>query len=324
MKRILLVSALIIIASVGGFWAFRQSDGDPQDIVQQSLKQIGVVSDEQTTSTNPLAIENLRQRSYEGSLVTIEETLSRNASYTAYSISYLSDDLKIFAAMNVPNGEGPFPIVVLNHGYFNQNTFTTGDGTQTMANILAENGYLTLASDYRCHGESDCDGVSRGHRAEYSADVMNLISSVKNIKQADAEKIGIWGHSMGGEVALKVLEITDQVDAAVLWAPTTDGAGRAGSRWGRRRAPESTDTQSFKETSSMNYLSYITAPIQLHHGTADSEVPYNWSVELDEKLKQAGREVELFTYEGQDHNFKNLGWGIISPRTVEFFDDFLK
>ncbi|MFV1917468.1 MAG: alpha/beta hydrolase family protein [Patescibacteria group bacterium] len=324
MKRILLVVILIIIVSVVGFWVFRQNDGVSQGVVQQSPKQVRMVGDEQTISTNPLAIENLRKRNYEGSQVTIKETLSINASYTAYRVSYFSDGLKIFAAMNVPAGKAPFPVIVLNHGYFNQSTFKTGDGTRTMADILADSGYLTVASDYRCHGESDCDGVSRGHRAEYSADVMNLISSVKNIKQADPERIGIWGHSMGGEVTLKVLEINDQVKAAVLWAPTIDGVGRSGSRWGRRRETESTDTQSFSETSSMNYLSYITAPIQLHHGTADTEVPYNWSVELDKKLKEANKEVEFFTYEGQDHNFKNLGWGKISPRTVVFFDDFLK
>ncbi|MCH7730130.1 alpha/beta fold hydrolase [Patescibacteria group bacterium] len=327
MKRILIVITLAVFL-IGGLLVWRQKNDESGAIFQQTLKVFKPDSEKQPVSSNPLAIENLRKRAYEGSQVTIEDTLSRNASYTAYRVSYLSDGLKIFAAMNVPTGSSElaegFPVIVLNHGYFNQLTFKTGDGTRTMADILAKSGYLTLASDYRCHGGSDCDGVSRGHRAEYSADVMNLLSSVRNIKQADAQRIGVWGHSMGGEVALKVLEINEQVKAAVLWAPTIDSAGRSGSRWGRRRATESTDSQSFKEASSMNYLSYITAPIQLHHGTADSEVPYEWSVELDEKLKEAGKNVEFFTYEGQDHNFKNLGWGKISPRTVEFFDKNVK
>ena len=334
MKRIIIIA--LVVFFVGSLLMWRQKDGrNSGGILQQTFKQIAPDTKEQPVSSNPLAIENLRKREYEGSEVIVEETLSRNASYTAYRVSYLSDGLKIFAAMNVPSGTGPFPVIVLNHGYFNSSTFKTGDGTRTMADILAENGYLTLASDYRGHGESESDGVSRGHRAEYSTDVLNLMASIKNIKQADPQKVGIWGHSMGGEVALKVLEISDKVKAAVLWAPTSTNAQRNYNRWARRfggdRAQhqdrgsfEIPDQQTLKETSSANYLGYISAPIQLHHGTADTEVPYDWSVELNENLEEAGKEVEFFTYEGQDHNFKNLGWGEISPRTVEFFDKNVK
>ncbi|MCH7951314.1 alpha/beta fold hydrolase [Patescibacteria group bacterium] len=335
MKRIVTVITLAVFL-IGGLLVWRQRrDADSGAIFQQTLKVFKPDSENQPISSNPLAIENLRKRVYEGSGVTIEQTLSRNASYTAYRVSYLSDGLKIFAAMNVPQGDGPFPVVVLNHGYFNPAAFKTGDGTRTMADILAKNGYLTLASDYRGHGESDSDGVSRGHRAEYSTDIVNLIASIKNVEQANPEKIGIWGHSMGGEMTLKVLEISEQIKAAVLWAPTSGNAQRNYNRWARRfggdraqhqdrRFSEPPDLQTLRENSSANYLGYISAPIQLHHGTADTEVPYDWSVELNKNLEEAGKEIEFFTYEGQDHNFKNLGWGEISPRTVEFFDKNVK
>lgn len=339
MRRILLTSIILVVLLLSTWQVLSPRNNVSDTILQQTFKVFEQSGDKQTVSSNPLAIENLRKRSYESSQVTVEDTLSRNASYTVYRVSYLSDGLKIFAAMNVPAGspelaEG-FPVIVLNHGYFNPVTFKTGDGTRTMADILARNGYLTLASDYRGHGESESDGVSRGHRAEYSTDILNLIASIKNVEQANPEKVGVWGHSMGGEGTLKVLEISDQVKAAVLWAPTSGNAQRNYNRWARRfggdsaqhqdrRFIEPPDLQTLKETSSINYLGYITAPIQLHHGTVDTEVPYDWSVELNKNLEEAGKEIEFFTYEGQDHNFKNLGWGEISPRTVEFFDRYLK
>lgn len=336
MKRVLLIGIILIglSLSIWQIWSAKRNGLDT--ILQQTVKVFEQDKDEQPISSNPLAIENLRSRNYEGSQVTIKKTVSNNASFTTYRISYFSDGLKIFAAMNVPVGEEPFPVILLNHGYYNPSVFKTGKGTQTMADILARNGYLTLASDYRGHGESDSDGISRGHRAEYSTDVLNLMASIKNIGQADPTRVGIWGHSMGGEVSLKVLEITDQVKAAVLWAPTSGNTEKNYNRWaGRRidadnaqhqnrRLPEPLDPQTLRETSSANYLSYITTPIQLHHGTVDSEVPYDWSVELDKNLRDANKEVEFFTYEGQDHNFKNLGWSEISPRTVEFFNNYLK
>jgi len=54
------------------------------------------------------------------------------------------------------------------------------------------------------------------------------------------------------------------------------------------------------------------------------EVNPEWSKELNEALKNEGKTVEYFEYPGQDHNFRNLGWGVISQRTLEFFDRYLK
>lgn len=56
----------------------------------------------------------------------------------------------------------------------------------------------------------------------------------------------------------------------------------------------------------------------------DNSTNLEWSKELNEALKNEGKTVEYFEYEGQDHNFKNLGWDVISKRTVDFFDKYLK
>ncbi|KKS97996.1 MAG: dipeptidyl peptidase IV-related protein [Candidatus Gottesmanbacteria bacterium GW2011_GWA2_43_14] len=116
----------------------------------------------------PSFIDSLRERSYGDGEFKIENEIERNGSYSGYLFSYSSDGLKIYGRMNIPFGESPaggFPVIILNHGYFNNTSFKSGDGTQTMADIMARNGYLTLASDYRGHGNSEDDGrVSRGHR----------------------------------------------------------------------------------------------------------------------------------------------------------------
>jgi len=170
-------------------------------------------------------IESLRSRDYEPSQITIESTLSNNGSYIGYIFSYDSDGLKIYGRMNVPTGNGQFPVIILNHGYFNTSSFTSGDGTQAMADILARNGYLTSASDYRGFGKSENDSQgSRGHNPNYAIDILNLIASVASLNKADANRIGMWGHSMGGEVSLRTIEATDKVKAAVLWAPTSTNA----------------------------------------------------------------------------------------------------
>ncbi|OGF99652.1 hypothetical protein A2153_03805 [Candidatus Gottesmanbacteria bacterium RBG_16_38_7b] len=79
-----------------------------------------------------------------------------------------------------------------------------------------------------------------------------------------------------------------------------------------------------KGSSPADYLHYITSPISLHQGLSDTEVNPDWSKELNEALLKEDKTIEFFEYPGQDHNFRNLGWDVISKRTVDFFDRYLK
>ncbi|UCC62296.1 MAG: hypothetical protein JSV36_16175, partial [Anaerolineae bacterium] len=72
------------------------------------------------TPLHPLAIESMRQQAYPGSDITIEETLEPGSNYDRYLASYLSEGLKIYALLTVPQGEKPesgWPVVIFNHGY---------------------------------------------------------------------------------------------------------------------------------------------------------------------------------------------------------------
>ncbi|HCE30983.1 hypothetical protein A2778_05475 [Candidatus Daviesbacteria bacterium RIFCSPHIGHO2_01_FULL_40_24] len=270
-------------------------------------------------------IENLRKREFKGGEIKIEETISSNNLYTSYLFSYPSDDLTIYGKMNIPAGVGPFSVILLNHGYFNQSTYISGNGTDGIANILAANGYLTLASDYRGFGKSENDGLgSRGHNPNYAIDILNLIASLKSLPKADQNKIGMWGHSMGGEVSLRTIEVTSRVKALVLWAPTSGRSSDNAAFYGGRRGTPGPSSPNLEDVSPINYLKYITTPISLHQGLADTEVRPEWSKELNEALKREGKSVEYFEYEDQDHNFRNLGWDVISPRTIDFFDKYLR
>lgn len=277
--------------------------------------------------TNSSFIEQLRQREYEGGEIKIEETLSHSNSYTSYIFSYPSDNLKIYGMMNIPDGPEPaegFPVIILNHGYFSPSSFNSGDGTRTIADILATNGYITVASDYRGHGQSEDYGQRRrGHRPEFAIDVLNLVASIKSIDKADLNRIGMWGHSMGGEVSMRTAEATDKIKAIVLWAPTSANASDNSSFYGGKHNPSVSNPED-DGISPINYLQYISAPISLHQGLVDVEVKPEWSKQLNDALKKEDRTVEYFEYPGQDHNFRNLGWDTISTRTIEFFDKYLK
>ena len=71
------------------------------------------------------------------------------------------------------------------------------------------------------------------------------------------------------------------------------------------------------------FLSEISGPLQLHHGTADTSVPLAFSEKLESQMKEAGKIVELYTYSGDDHNL-SANLGIALNHSVEFFNKHLK
>ncbi|HKU52934.1 MAG TPA: hypothetical protein VJQ25_10735, partial [Nitrospira sp.] len=140
----------------------------------------------------PYTLEGLRQHDFESGKIHIRSTLDdKNQFYKSYLIDYPSDGLTITGVMQVPVGQGPFPVIVMNHGFFARSVYHSGDGTDRASPYMAEHGYITLASDYRSWGESDV-----GTSFFYSGlviDVINLIKAIPSIPQADPSRVGIWG-----------------------------------------------------------------------------------------------------------------------------------
>jgi uncharacterized protein len=305
----------------------------------------------------PYTIEGLRQHTFKGGKIHIRSKLDENDSFTTYLIDYPSDGLTITGIMQIPSGEGPFPVIVLNHGFFSRSIYHSGDGTDRAAAFLAGHGYITLAPDYRSWGDSDVE--TSLFYSGLAIDVINLLNAIPSIPQADPERIGMWGHSMGGGVTMKVLVTDPRVKAAVLYSPVSADQVDVIYRWGMGCfgdiargeqvlgcnssdvIPETlpldlqsayrfaaNDIETLKKVSPINYLDSIDIPIQIHYGTEDGKVlngtPPQWSVKLTQALRAAGRNVELLRYEGEGHSFIGQPWFTFMERTLRFFDQNVK
>ncbi|MCJ7434802.1 MAG: hypothetical protein MUO77_15070, partial [Anaerolineales bacterium] len=88
----------------------------------------------------PYTIDGLRAHVYQSGDIHIREKLVENELYTTYYIDYPSDGLTITGIMQIPAGNGPFPVIVMNHGYFNRADFYSGDGTDRAAEFLVKRG----------------------------------------------------------------------------------------------------------------------------------------------------------------------------------------
>ena len=298
---------------------------------------------------HPLMIEAMRQQSYPGSPIVLEETLAPGVNYNRYLTSYQSEGNKIFALLTVPQGQKPatgWPVVIFNHGYIPPEIYRTTERYIAYVDAFARNGYIVFRSDYRGHGFSEGEALGGYGSPAYTVDILNAVASVKQYADADPNRIGMWGHSMGGQITLRAMVISDDIKAGVIWAGVVASYPDLLARWRRplsetqpsaippaaRRwrqelikqygTPEENPTF-WAAVSPNSYIADLSGPIQLHHGTADTSVPPWFSDVLNEQIQLVGGTVELYTYPGDDHNLAaNLGTAL--TRSVAFFDKYVK
>jgi len=300
-----------------------------------------------TPLPHPLEISAMRARQYPGSDIIIEDELDPGMGYRRYYVSYLSEGLKIYALMTVPNGERPatgWPVVIFNHGYIPPDVYVTTERYIAYVDLIARSGYIVFRSDYRGHDRSEGQAGGAYSRPDYTVDVLNAVASMKRYPDADPDRIGMWGHSMGGYITLRSMVITGDIKAGVIWAGVVASYPDLLYNWrrGPTASPDSTprpgswrstfvDTYGTPEEnpgfwnsiSANSFLGEISGPIQLHHGTADTDVPVEFSETLFYQMLEAEQYVELYKYDGDNHNISGY-FSTAMQRTIEFFDRFVK
>lgn len=282
-----------------------------------------------------LTIEGLAAQSYGGGEIRVEEVMAENSYFTRYLVSYPSDGLAIFGFMNVPQGEGPFPVVIALHGYIDPAVYTTLDYTTGYADDLARAGYLVLHPNLRGYPPSE-EGPNL-FRVGMARDVLNLIALVKKqggqqgpLELSDPQNIGLWGHSMGGGISTRVITLRPDVRAAVLYAAMSGDEKQnfeAIFRWsdGERGIEElSVPEEALSRISPIYSLDQIQAAVSIHHGRSDDLVPMAWSDDLCERLQNLNKVVECFTYDNQPHTFYGDVNDLFIRRVIDFFDRHLK
>ncbi|HMS23028.1 MAG TPA: alpha/beta fold hydrolase [Candidatus Levybacteria bacterium] len=302
---------------------------------------------------NPLSVIAMRSRSYPGSELVIEEELPEGANYKQYVASYFSDDLKIYGLLTIPTSKKPekgYPAIIFNHGYIPPAEYKTTERYVSYQDSLARNGYITFKSDYRGHGNSEGNPEGAYFSPAYTVDVLNALSSVKKLSQVDTNNIGMWGHSLGGNITQRALVVKPQdIQAAVIWGGVVGSYEDIFSEWWNKRqvpttTPRNPEQQSYRPTrqnfinmygqpsagnpfwadiSPTTYISDVSSPVQLHHGLADETVPYALSQKYYDALKDKGKTAEVFYYENTDHNISQ-SFNLAMERSVDFFDKYLK
>lgn len=280
------------------------------------------------------SFERMVERKDGVSEIVKEELMEEFDDYSSYLFSFVSEGKRITGQLNVPDGVGPFPVVVMLRGYVDPESYVTGVGTKNAAGYFANKGFLTVAPDFLGYGGSDDpDEDTIGARVRRPATVLDLIVSLDNLTEADTSQLFMWGHSNGGQIALSVLEVLGKrgvVIPTTLWAPVSkpfpysilyytdeyDDRGKA-----IRKVIANFEKDYDVDLFSIDmYFNWLNSPLQIHQGTADDAVPSEWSDEFVELLNEMEKDVDYYVYSGADHNMRPV-WDTVVARDLRFYRD---
>ena len=253
------------------------------------------------------------------------------------AITFESNGKKISGMMNMPSyapselRKGK-PAIIMIRGFAESEGYFVGSGSWKMADELARNGFVTISLDFLGFGLSDQESTDiLEARFEKPVGVLDLIESVKSLEIVDPEKIGIWAHSNGGQIAISVLEITGKNYPTVLWAPMTKPFPESvletmddseNGKIVKQKIADFEKEYDSKLYSIDNFYDSIQASILIHQGTVDEWCKVSWQKDLQSRLKKMGKEVVLDIQEGNDHNLKQ-NWDDVAKMDIEFFKEKL-
>src|SRR3990167_1392764 len=290
-----------------------------------------------------LTIPYLREKTYDSKLGALEQ-ISQNSNYSSYLTSYKSDGLRINGLLTKPSGEEPkegWPAIVFIHGYIPPTQYRTLEKYVDHIDFLARSGFVVFKVDLRGNGESEGEAGGAYYSSDYIIDVLNAVDALKNSNFVKKNSIGLWGHSMAGNIILRSIAVNTNISAAVIWAGAVysyedfqkyglnDNSYRPPSMSTSRNVRRqklfaehgefSKESDFWKKVVATNYLKDIKTSIQLHHCVDDNVVNINYSRNLNNILNKTTILHELYEYGDGGHNITGTSFNSAMERTIDFF-----
>ncbi len=330
---------LILFFIIGGAYLFVVSSVSAPilpDVPPKNTETIDVPFKEMT-------IPYLRTRPYKSSLGDLR-LYEEKEFYRSYLTSYDSDGLVINALLTIPKEAAPtegYPAIVFVHGYIPPTVYTTTGRYTDYVDYLARNGFVVLKIDLRGHGTSQGTASGAYYSGDYVIDTLNAYAALQSYSMVNPNSIGLWGHSMAGNVTMRAFVANQHIPALVIWAGAVysysdlatyrlnDNSYRPPSlsteRQKQREALRMTHGDYSPESEFWNmvvpihYLEGVTGAVELHHAVNDDVVDVGYSRDLVKILDSTHIPHTLYEYQTGGHNISGSAFSQAMARTVSFF-----
>lgn len=314
MPRVLsggLVGGLLILACTPA--ASRQAATSPAPVAQQTQPHPAATPQPTPLPTPPLPayyIESLRARQYPGGRLEIRDQMWRGAGFTKYHMAWPSNGQIMTGTISLPDGPGPFPVLLVEHGYIPAATYWIGQDSGLFGDPLAGRGFISVAPNWPGYSGSGPAPPDLPPIVGQMVTALDLISSLASLPQADLNRVAIAGHSNGGGISQLAVVVDPRIKAVVLWAPVSSDMADNARKWWVARGVEGTgpagnpdqNPDGYRHLSPRNYLRPDQPPVLILQGTADHTIPADWTNATFAALQQAGIKSRLVWFPGADHD----------------------
>jgi dipeptidyl aminopeptidase/acylaminoacyl peptidase len=221
------------------------------------------------------------------------------------------DGRNLVAYLTVPNGEPPFPTIVLPHGGPHAHEVVIYD---EWAQMLANNGYLVVQPQFRMslgygfdHFRSAFLEQSEGGR-KMQDDKDDAALHLVDEGLADPDRIAMFGWSYGGYAALVAASRTPQLYQCVIAGAAVADYIRQANEYPNPRGSGKifTEDYQYKVVNPVDEVAKVNVPILLVHGSVDQRVRPRQAKLYLNQLKKHGKNYEYLELDGADHFYNTL------------------
>jgi len=272
----------------------------------------------------PYYIESLRTRPYPGGKLEIGDVMFRGQGYTKYHMSWPSGGQTMTGTISLPDGGGPFPVVVVNHGFIPPDRYWIGQDSGIFGDPMAAHGFIAVAPNWPGYSGSGPAPADLPQIVGQVVTALDLVSSLSSLPQANTDRIAFVGHSNGGGIAEIAMVVDPRVKAVVLQAPVSSDMTDNARKWWLQR-PDSlaglgspdADPDGYRHLSPRGYFQRGQAPVLIIQGTVDHTIPADWTNATYAALQRAGVPSKLTWVDGGDHDLtgSNLADAVAAQET---------
>ncbi|KAA6349904.1 Dipeptidyl aminopeptidase 4 [termite gut metagenome] len=181
-----------------------------------------------------------------------------------------------------------------------------GGGNIGWETYMASKGYIIVCVDGRGTGGRGVEFAKCTYLNLGMKETQDQVETAKYMGEqmyVDKSRIGIWGWSFGGYIAIMSMSKDVPVfKAGAAVAPVTDWRYYDKIYTERFMRMPKENTESYEAASAFTYVRNLKGKLLLIHGTADDNVHFQNTIEYSEQLVQAGKRFEMQVYNNRNHS----------------------
>ncbi|HMT00085.1 MAG TPA: S9 family peptidase [Saprospiraceae bacterium] len=243
-----------------------------------------------------------------------ENVRKKMAEYNVQPVTFFtfttSENVQLNGYQILPAGFDPnkkYPVIITQY---------SGPGSQSVTDswkgssfwwyqLFAQKGYMVVCVDPRGTGARGEEFKKMTYLQLGKYETMDMIETAQylgSLSHVDAERIGIYGWSYGGYMSLlSLLKGNEVFKAAVSVAPVTNWKWYDSVYTERYMRTVTENESGYKDNSPVYFADRLKGHLFLAHGTADDNVHFQNTMEMQNALISANKEFESMIYPNRNH-----------------------